>query len=88
MASPEWNGGGRTATSFGRKGAAITPGATDLDPIAKAVVMTTTGDITIVPADNATSVTITFTACPVGFIPPYQVRRVTACTGTCASVDA
>lgn len=88
MASPEWNGQARTALSFGTKGAAIIPGATDLDPIAKAVVMTATGDITIVPAGNLPSATITFTACPVGFMPPYQVRRVTACTGTCASVDA
>ncbi|MBX5131619.1 hypothetical protein HJB80_02790 [Rhizobium lentis] len=88
MATPEWNGGQKTADSYGRKGAVITPGASDLDPIAKAVVMTATGDITIVPVDNANSATITFTGCPVGFIPPYQVRRVTACTGTCASIDS
>lgn len=88
MASPEWNRGGANAINFGRKGAVITPAATDLDPLPKAVVMTAAGDITIVPDGNSTASTITFTGCPVGFIPPFVVRRVTACTGTCASVDA
>lgn len=88
MASPEWNRGGASAMNYGRKGAAITPGASDLDPIPKAVVMTTTGDITIVPDGNANATTITFTGCPVGFMPPYVVRRVTSCSGTCATVDA
>lgn len=88
MASPEWNGQEKTALSFGRKGRAVTPGSTDLDPIAKAVVMLATGDITIIPVGNADSATLTFTACPVGFMPPYQVRRVTACSSSCATVDA
>lgn len=88
MASPEWNRGAATATNFGRKGAAITPSGNDLDPIPKAVVMCTTGDITIVPDGNANATTVTFTGCAVGFILPYVVRRVTACSGTCASVDA
>jgi len=88
MASPEWNRGAARDVNFGRKGAVITPAAADLDPIPKAVVMCTTGDITIVPDGNANATTITFTGCAVGFIPPYVVRRVTACSGTCASVDA
>lgn len=88
MASPEWNRGGANATNFGSKGAAITPSASDLDPLPKAVVMTSTGDITIVPDKNANATTITFTGCAVGFIPPFVVRRVTACSGTCASIDA
>lgn len=88
MASPEWNQSGASALTFGRKGAAITPAPADLDPLPKAVVMTAAGDITIVPHGNANGSTITFTGCTVGFIPPYVVRRVTACTGTCASIDA
>lgn len=88
MASPEWNGGSKTAQSFGTKGAAITPGNTDLDPIPKAVVMLATGDISVVPAGNTSNTALTFSACPVGFMPPFVVRRVTACTSSCASVDA
>lgn len=88
MASPEWNRSAASATTFGKKGATITPGPSDLDPIPKAVVMTSAGDITIVPDGNATNTTIAFTGCAVGFMPPYVVRRVTACTGTCASIDA
>jgi hypothetical protein len=88
MASPEWNGGSKTASSFGRKGATITPAAADLDPVAKGVVMLATGDITIVPADNLTASTISFTGLPAGYIIPYVVRRVTACSSSCASIDA
>jgi len=88
MASPEWNGWSKTALSFGTKGAAITPGNTDLDPIPKAVVMLATGDISVVPAGNISNTAITFSSCPVGFMPPFVVRRVTACTSSCASVDA
>lgn len=88
MASPEWNQTGATASSFGRKGAAITPSSSDIDPLPKGVVMTAAGDITIVPDKNENASTITFTGCAVGFIVPYVVRRVTACTGTCASIDA
>ncbi|QIG72989.1 hypothetical protein EVB98_067 [Rhizobium phage RHph_N3_2] len=88
MASPEWNQSAATASSYGRKGAAISPSSSDIDPRPKAVIMTATGDITIVPDKNADASTITFTGCPVGFIVPYVVRRVTACTGSCASIDA
>ncbi len=87
MASPDWNDGANTAGTFGRKGRAVTPGAVDLDPIAKAVVMLSDGNITIVPRDNANGDTLTFTGVPAGFIPPYQVRRVTACTSSCATID-
>jgi hypothetical protein len=75
-------------TTFGRKGAVITPGGNDLPGgVAKAIVCTAEGDVTLVPAGNAVADTITFTACPVGFSPPYQVRRVTAATGTWATVE-
>lgn len=88
MAEPEWNQNGSSNVSFGRKGRIITPAAADLDPIAKAVVMLGAGDITIVPVGNANDVTITFTDVQAGFIPPYHVRRVTACSSSCATVDA
>lgn len=87
MADPDWNSGANTATSFGRKGRTITPGASDLDPIAKSVVMLTEGDITIVPTSNANGSTLVFAGLPAGYILPYVVRRVTACTGTCATID-
>lgn len=71
--------------TFGRKGVAITPSdSTDIPggPV-KAVVATSAGDLSVIPADSATA--IAFTGVPVGFMPPYIVRRVTA-TGTTASV--
>ena len=87
MAQPEWNQTGNSASSFGRKGRTITPGATDLDPIAKSVVMLTAGDITIVPDGNANGSTLVFAGLAAGAIIPFVVRRVTACTGTCAAID-
>ena len=87
MAHPEWNQTGNSNISFGRKGRAVTPAAADLDPIAKAIVMLAEGDITIVPVDNATSDTLTFTGVPAGFVVPFHVRRVTACSSSCATVD-
>lgn len=75
------------AMTFGRKARVVTPGATDLDPVAKAVVCLTSGNLTIVPAGNATGDTITFTGVPAGFIPPYKVRRVTAATASVATID-
>ncbi|MGR9384903.1 spike base protein, RCAP_Rcc01079 family [Rhizobium leguminosarum] len=88
MAIPKWNGGVGTAQSFGREGRTITPGASDLDPIAKAVVMLATGDITVVPRDNQDASTIAFTGLPAGYIIPFIVRRVTACSSSCAAIDA
>lgn len=87
MALPEWNQTGNSNISFGRKGRAVTPGSSDLDPIAKAIVMLAEGDITFIPVDNATSDTLTFTGVPAGFVVPFHVRRVTACSSSCATVD-
>lgn len=71
---------------FGRRGRAVTPSdSTDLDPYARAIVVSEAGDLVILPTENDDADTITFTDCPVGFTPPYQVRRVLA-TGTTASV--
>lgn len=87
MASPEWPIGQNEADGFGYKGRVITPAASDLDPIAKSVVMLTAGDITIVPFGNATATTLAFAGLPAGYIIPFRVRRVTACTSTCATID-
>lgn len=73
--------------SFGTTARIVTPGATDLDPIAKGVVCLTAGDITIVPVGNDNAVTLAFVGVPAGFIPPYRVRRVTAATATVATID-
>jgi hypothetical protein len=88
MASQEWNKGAASANSFGRKGRAITPSNNDLDPIAKTVVMLAAGDITIVPDGNDNAATISFTGLAAGQMVPFVVRRVTACSSTCAAVDA
>lgn len=72
--------------SMGVKGRPVTPhNDNDLDPYAKAIVVVAAGNLVIIPAKNADDAPITFTACPVGFIPPYRVRRVKA-TGTTATV--
>lgn len=76
----------KTASTLGRKGAAITPGASDLSGDPKAIVCTAAGNVTIVPEANDDADTLTFTGCAVGFIPPYVVRRVTAATGSWATV--
>jgi len=76
----------RAASSFGRKGAAITPGSSDISGSPKAIVCLAAGNVTIVPFGNEDAATLTFTGCSVGFIPPYVVRRVTSATGTWATV--
>jgi hypothetical protein len=75
-----------TPNSFGRAGAVITPGASDLAVIPKGVVCLTGGDVTIVPLSNANGDTLTFTGLPAGYIIPFRVRRVTAATATVASI--
>lgn len=71
--------------TFGRKGSGVTPSdSTDLagGPV-KAVVTLTSGNLSILPADSGSP--ISFIAVPVGFVPPFIVRRVLA-TGTTATV--
>lgn len=68
------------------KGKAITPDDDDdLEAYAAGVVVTAAGNLKVLPSQNADADAVTFTAAPVGFIPPFQVRRVFA-TGTTASV--
>lgn len=73
--------------SFGSKGVAITPSdSTDLPsgPV-KAVTVIVAGNLSIVPTGNANGDPINYVGVAIGFIPPYQVRRVLA-TGTTATV--
>jgi hypothetical protein len=76
-----------TRASFGTKSRAVTPGNSDLDPVPKAVVCVTSGDITVVPVNNANGVTVAFTGVAAGYTPPFQVRRVTAATATVYTVE-
>jgi hypothetical protein len=73
-------------TAFGLAGDPISASNNDLPLNARAIVCTTAGNVTIVPFNNEDGTTITFTGCPVGFSPPYVVRRVTALTGSWATV--
>ncbi len=75
-----------TPGSFGRRGAPIVASANDIADRPKAIVCTAAGNVTLVPEGNADSATVVFTGCPVGFVPPYLVRRVTAFTGSWATV--
>lgn len=76
-----------TPDSFGTKGAAVTPGATDLADTVKGVVCVTAGNITVVPWDNDDADAIAFVDVPAGFVPPYRVRRVTAATASVFTIE-
>ena len=84
--SDQWRGQS-SPISLGRRGVPVTPAASDLPGgVAKAVVMLQDGDVTVVPADNADEGTIAFLGVSAGFLPPFQVRRVTACSSSCVAV--
>lgn len=77
---------GRRRGSRASKGKAITPSdSTDLTSYASGIVVTAAGNVRLLPGGNDDADTITITAAPAGYVPPYQVRRVFA-TGTTASV--
>lgn len=73
-------------SSLGTKGAVITPSDSDIDPVPKCVVCLTSGNLTVVPLNNADGDTLQFVGVAAGFMPPFRVRRVTAATATVASV--
>lgn len=76
--------------TFGQAGATITPSDTeDLANVSKGIVVCATGNVVVIPVNNADEETITFTAVPAGFIVPYFIRRVlsTGTTATVASID-
>ena len=74
--------------AFARTGRVITPSdASDLSPYAKAVICTSSGNISVLPIGNADGAVISFVGVQAGFVPPFLVRRVMA-TGTTATVAA
>jgi len=88
MAKPLWSeiASNSSPISFGGSARAVTPhDSTNLDPIAKAVNVTSVagGDtLTIVTTDDSV---VAYTGVTVGFSPPYHVKRVNS-TGTTATV--
>lgn len=86
MADP-FSNTAQTASTFGTTGRIVTPGVTDIDPVAKAIVTLTAGDVTVVPVNNANGVTLAFVGVPAGWVCPFRVRRVTAATAVVATVD-
>lgn len=88
MAKPLWNetASNSSPISFGGSARAVTPhDSTNLDPVAKAVTVTSVagGDnLSIVTLDG---VTVDYVGVTVGFSPPYHVKRVND-TGTTATV--
>jgi hypothetical protein len=73
--------------SYGNKTLPVTPSDTvDLASYPKAVVVITAGNLSVLPAQNADGATVLFTAAPVGFSPPFTVRRVLAALTTAAVV--
>ncbi|RWD14176.1 MAG: hypothetical protein EOS74_19535 [Mesorhizobium sp.] len=72
--------------SLGRSGRLVVPSDTnDLTVVAKAVVVGDAGDVSVIPALNADDDVMSFIDAPVGFVVPFQVRRVMA-TGTTATI--
>ena len=60
----------------------------EIDPYANAVVCGSSGDLVIVPVQNADADSITFTGVSVGFIPPFRVRIVKSTTTcTCYTIE-
>ncbi|MGQ4273386.1 spike base protein, RCAP_Rcc01079 family [Terrihabitans sp. B22-R8] len=77
----------RGPNSLGTRMRVIAPGNANLDPVPKTVTHLTGGDITIVPFANPDGEAIAFKGVPAGWIAPCVVRRVTAATGTVATVE-
>lgn len=77
----------QSVMSLGRSARIITPGATDLNPIAKSVVLLTGGNVSIVPVLGSDSTPLDFVGLTAGYVFPFQVRRVTASTAVVAAID-
>ena len=76
-----------TDTTFGTVQKVITPSNNDLNPIPKALMLLTSGDVTYVPVGNAVATTITAKDLPAGYIIPVRVKRVTSATATIATIE-
>lgn len=89
MSTDKWPKSGGM-TTFGRRGSVVTPSDTvDLEELPKAIVVLQAGTLAIIPDGNEDEDVIEFDEVPVGWSPPYIVRRVMATnTGaTVATVD-
>lgn len=75
-----------SATAFGNRSRAVTPGSSDLN-VPCYVVCLTTGNITVVPEKNADDATVAFEGVAAGYVVPFKVRRVTAATATVATIE-
>ncbi len=85
MSEDKWPKSGGM-TTFGRRGYLITPNdEVDLEELPKAIIVLEAGTLAIIPVNNEDADVITFAEVPVGFSPPFIVRRVMA-TGTDAVV--
>lgn len=73
------------AGAFGTVSKAVVPSDSADLPSApvRAVVCLTSGNISVIPANNATAVPVPFVGVSAGFVPPFQVRRVMATGTTC-----
>lgn len=83
MPDDPWKNSG-DMTSQIRKLQAVTPAATDFSRVARAVVILSAGDVTLIPADNAVGEAFSFTGLSAGTILPIMTRRITAATATVA----
>lgn len=79
--------GASSASTFGRKSRIITPSTDDIDPIVKAIVCLTAGNVTVVPVANSDDDALLFVNVPAGYVVPFQVRRVTAATAIVATIE-
>jgi hypothetical protein len=86
MATDPYSGFSTTPDSFGTRGTILTPGETDINPVPKAIVCLTAGNLTVLPFGNPDGETIAFVGVTAGFVPPFRVRRVTAANATVASI--
>ncbi|ANN58692.1 hypothetical protein A9174_19375 [Mesorhizobium loti NZP2037] len=72
--------------SLGRASRLVVPSDTeDLPIVAKALVLTVKGNVSVIPVANDPDTPVPFIDVPAGYLIPFQVRRVMA-TGTTATV--
>lgn len=87
MADNRYTSYANTPDSLGTRGVLVAASGSDMAGNIKALICIATGDITFIPVGNADNETITLTAVPALFIPPWRIRRVTAVTGTFYTIE-
>lgn len=64
-------------TSYGRRGGAVVKDDdADLDPLPKAIEVTASGTLQVLPFGNANGAWVDLGTCDKGYQPPFLVRRV------------